>query len=140
MSQPAFHFLRHCLRTLFGGNKVFHRTKAATVMAVSAKHASTSTETTTTDPPILEITGVKEKNRNTKWDWLPLQAQYQAARKTMVLCHGLTWKRTALTAGLFGFDKLGFESFPRLQYTYWGGIPEALRQLGCRVLVTKVPR
>lgn len=45
-----------------------------------------------------------------------------------------------LTAGLFGFDKLGFDSFPKLQFYYWGGIPEALRHLGCRVLITKVPR
>jgi hypothetical protein len=42
--------------------------------------------------------------------------------------------------GLFGFDKLGFDSFPKLQFYYWGGIPEALRQLGCKVLITKVPR
>jgi hypothetical protein len=45
-----------------------------------------------------------------------------------------------LTTGLFGFDKLGFESFPKLQFYYWGGIPEALRRLGCRVVLTKVPR
>jgi hypothetical protein len=47
---------------------------------------------------------------------------------------------TLLIAGLFGFDKLGFDSFPKLQFYYWGGIPEALRKLGCRVLITKVPR
>ena len=45
-----------------------------------------------------------------------------------------------MMVGLFGFDKLGFDSFPKLQFYYWGGIPEALRQLGCRVLITKVPR
>lgn len=45
-----------------------------------------------------------------------------------------------LTIGLFGFDKLGFDTFPKLQFYYWGSIPEALKQLGCRVLVTKVPR
>ena len=49
-------------------------------------------------------------------------------------------KRGLMGVGLFGFDKLGFDSFPKLQFYYWGGIPEALRQLGCRVLVTKVPR
>lgn len=137
MTQPAFHFLRHCFRRLFNGN-VFHRAKAATVITVSAKHASTTTEAAVTESPLLKTKEVKEKGRN--WDWLPLQPQYQAARKTIVLCHGIDYSLTILTSGLFGFDKLGFDSFPKLQFYYWGGIPEALRQLGCRVLVTKVPR
>lgn len=40
---------------------------------------------------------------------------------------------------MFGFDKLGFDTFPKLQFYYWGGIPDALQKLGCRVVVTKVP-
>src|SRR5271154_3505087 len=84
MSQPVFHFLRHCFRTLFNGN-TFHRAKAATVITVSAKHASTSTESTINESPILKT---KERRDGGNWDWLPLQTQYHAARKTIVLCHG----------------------------------------------------
>jgi hypothetical protein len=126
------------MRTLFNGKHVSHKAKTATVLTVSAKHASTTSTTGATDTPLMETKGAFKTGRN--WDWLPLQPQYQAARKTIVLCHGLTSSLALLIVGLFGFDKLGFDTFPKLQFYYWGGIPEALRQLGCRVLVTKVPR
>jgi hypothetical protein len=137
MSQPAFQFVRQCLRTLWNSKPLFKRAKTATVLTVSAKHASTTSESRTSEPPVLDQSSVNAGGR--RWDWLPLQTQYHAARKTIVLCHG-TFSPLGLTAGLFGFDKLGFDSFPKLQFYYWGGIPEALRHLGCRVLITKVPR
>jgi len=85
MSQPAFHFLRQVFRTLFNAS-VFHRAKAATVITVSAKHASTTTATDSINSPESPLLNVKEKLAN--WEWLPLHSQYKAARKTIVLCHG----------------------------------------------------
>lgn len=137
MSQPAFQFLRQCIRTIFNGKHVSQRAKTATVLTVSAKHASTTSNTTVGDSPLLEGNDLR---RQRNWEWLPLHTQYQAARKTIVLCHGMGLYGMKLMVGLFGFDKLGFDSFPKLQFYYWGGIPEALRQLGCKVLITKVPR
>jgi hypothetical protein len=123
---------------MFNGKHVSHKAKTATVLTVSAKHASTTSGTGTSDTPLIETKSAIKTDRN--WDWLPLQPQYQAARKTIVLCHGDLLGSTILITGLFGFDKLGFDSLPKLQFYYWGAIPEALRQLGCRVLITKVPR
>lgn len=144
--KPVFQFLRQCIRTIFNGKHVFQRAKTATVLTVSAKHASTTSTSTVSDSPLLEGNNLR---RQRNWEWLPLQTQYQAARKTIVLCHGMFSlgmhsfegaEGSKLMVGLFGFDKLGFDSFPKLQFYYWGGIPEALRQLGCKVLITKVPR
>ena len=59
------------------------------MLTVSAKHASTSTTSTTGslgDSPLLEGNNLR---RQRNWEWLPLQTQYQAARKTIVLCHGI---------------------------------------------------
>jgi hypothetical protein len=86
MSKPAFQFLRQCIRTIFNGKHVFQRAKTATVLTVSAKHASTTSATTASDSPLLEGNTALKKQRN--WEWLPLHTQYQAARKTIVLCHG----------------------------------------------------
>ena len=91
MSQPAFHSLRNLFRTFFNRN-VYHRAKAAAVITVSAKHASTTTESAVTESPMLKMK-VEEETRTKKernWDWLPIQEQYKAARKTIVLCHGMT--------------------------------------------------
>ena len=90
MSQPAFHSLRNLFRTLFNRN-VYHRAKAAAVITVSAKHASTTTESTVTESPILKTKVVDEaKSRKERYyEWLPLHEQYKAARKTIVLCHGM---------------------------------------------------
>ncbi|KAJ3054360.1 hypothetical protein HK097_002024 [Rhizophlyctis rosea] len=54
-------------------------------------------------------------------------AVYRAPRDPIVLCHGL-----------FGFDVLGPETMPWLQIRYWKGIVEALRDIGCKVYVSKV--
>ena len=56
------------------------------MLTVSAKHASTTSATTASDSPLLEGNTALKKQRN--WEWLPLHTQYQAARKTIVLCHG----------------------------------------------------
>ena len=91
MSQPAFHFFRQAFRTIFNGT-VFHRAKAATVITVSAKHASTTTATdsaASTESPLLKLKELKVKEKRRTWEWLPLHSQYEAARKTIVLCHGL---------------------------------------------------
>ncbi|CAJ0864820.1 9706_t:CDS:2 [Entrophospora sp. SA101] len=58
----------------------------------------------------------------------PVRPDYSAPKLPIVLCHGL-----------FGFDKLGFETIPYLQLHYWGGVQEALQKLGAKVVVTKVP-
>jgi hypothetical protein len=84
MSQPAFHFLRQCLRTLWS-KPARQRAKTATVLTVSAKHASTTSNSGTADTPILDESAVHGR----KWDWLPLHTQYKAARMTIVLCHGV---------------------------------------------------
>ncbi|CAG8644159.1 12806_t:CDS:2 [Funneliformis mosseae] len=60
---------------------------------------------------------------------MPVRSNYCAPRLPIILCHGL-----------FGFDKLGPSSIPYLQIHYWGGIQEALRKLGAKIVVTKVPR
>ncbi|KAK9696616.1 hypothetical protein K7432_012359 [Basidiobolus ranarum] len=52
---------------------------------------------------------------------------YLAPRYPIALCHGL-----------FGFDTIGPQLVPNLQIHYWRGIPEALQQLGARVVITKV--
>nr|CAG8469723.1 5944_t:CDS:2 [Entrophospora candida] len=59
---------------------------------------------------------------------MPVRPDYSAPKLPIVLCHGL-----------FGFDKLGFETIPYLQLHYWGGVQEALQKLGAKVVVTKVP-
>ncbi|KAJ3371435.1 hypothetical protein GGF31_003360 [Allomyces arbusculus] len=53
---------------------------------------------------------------------------YHAPIHPVVLCHGL-----------FGFDKIGPESFPHLQVHYWRGISDALRDIGCQVWIARVP-
>ncbi|KAJ3362926.1 hypothetical protein GGF32_005066 [Allomyces javanicus] len=53
---------------------------------------------------------------------------YHAPIHPVVLCHGL-----------FGFDKIGPESFPQLQVHYWRGISDALRDIGCQVWIARVP-
>ncbi|CAI2171388.1 19318_t:CDS:2 [Funneliformis geosporum] len=60
---------------------------------------------------------------------MPVKSNYCAPKLPIILCHGL-----------FGFDKLGPSSIPYLQIHYWGGIQEALRKLGAKIVVTKVPR
>jgi hypothetical protein len=101
MSQPTFHFLRQAFRTIFNGT-VFHRAKAATVITVSAKHASTTTATdsaASAESPLLRVKELKVKEEGRNWEWLPLHSQYEAARKTIVLCHGLS-SRTFLSMGV----------------------------------------
>jgi len=89
MSQPAFDFVRQCVRSLFSGKNLSHRAKRATVLAVTAKHASTSTGTTTSDQSSIQPPLIFSKEEvKAKWDWLPLHTPYHAARKTLVLCHG----------------------------------------------------
>ncbi|KAJ3160337.1 hypothetical protein HDU86_000671 [Geranomyces michiganensis] len=56
-----------------------------------------------------------------------LKQNYKAPRDPMVLCHGL-----------FGFDVLGPPGVPGLQIHYWRGIQEALRDIGCKVQVSRV--
>ena len=84
----SFQFLRHCFRTFFGGERRFHKTKAATILTVSAKHASTTTESQAPESPILSSTKPAIVEPARKWEWLPLHTPYKAARKTIVLCHG----------------------------------------------------
>ena len=69
---------------------VYHRAKAAAVISVSAKHASTTTESTATESPMLKTRMADDSvtKNDRRWDWLPLHDQYKAARKTIVLCHG----------------------------------------------------
>lgn len=65
---------------------MFQRTKTATVLtAVSAKHASTTSGSGVPEIPLLDKADSQARN----CDWLPLQPQYHAARKTIVLCHGI---------------------------------------------------
>ncbi|TPX68344.1 hypothetical protein SpCBS45565_g03170 [Spizellomyces sp. 'palustris'] len=52
---------------------------------------------------------------------------YKAPRDPIVLCHGL-----------FGFDVLGPETLPALQIHYWKGIAQALKDIGCKVHVSRV--
>lgn len=52
---------------------------------------------------------------------------YKAPRDPVVLCHGL-----------FGFDVLGPEALPALQIHYWKGIADALKDIGCKVHVSRV--
>ncbi|KAJ3183851.1 hypothetical protein HDU87_005967 [Geranomyces variabilis] len=58
---------------------------------------------------------------------LVVQQNHKAPRDPMVLCHGL-----------FGFDVLGPQAVPGLQIHYWRGISEALREIGCKVQVSRV--
>ncbi|CAJ0844102.1 17396_t:CDS:2 [Entrophospora sp. SA101] len=60
---------------------------------------------------------------------MPVRPNYSAPKLPIVLCHGL-----------FGFDKLGPDAIPYLQIHYWGGVQEALKKLGAKVVTTKVPR
>jgi pimeloyl-ACP methyl ester carboxylesterase len=48
-------------------------------------------------------------------------------RYPIVLCHGL-----------FGCDKYGPETMPKLQIHYWGSIAQKLQEHGCHVVITKV--
>ena len=102
------------------------------------------------EAPAVSIPPAKDDmtRRNIEWDWLPYwNSSYTAPRRTIVLCHGNVLVSTnipttlflTLSKGLWGFDKLGFEQFPRLQLQYWGSIQETLRKLGAKVLVAKVP-
>lgn len=52
---------------------------------------------------------------------------YRPTKFPIILCHGL-----------FGYNKLGPSSLPRLQVHYWRGILEALKDLGCDVYAPKV--
>ena len=54
--------------------------------------------------------------------------KYQCTKLPIVLCHGL-----------FGYDRLGWEMWPRLQVRYWGDIWDALNSAGCRVHIARVP-
>ena len=99
-------------------------TNATLGSTVSAQHASMDTvgEKVSETSPVL----IKPK---LNWPWLPVYTtSYQATRNVIVLCHGL-----------WGFDKLGFDQFPRLQVQYWGNIHETLLKLGAKVVVSKVP-
>ncbi|KAI8906604.1 Alpha/Beta hydrolase protein [Powellomyces hirtus] len=58
---------------------------------------------------------------------LIVKQNYKAPRDPIVLCHGL-----------FGFDVLGPQGVPGLQIHYWKGIAEALREIGCKVHVSRV--
>jgi len=87
MSQPSFQSIRQWILTLFSSKYVFHKARAATVFAVSAKHASTTSEPVKHDSPLLKTEDLR--STRSKWDWLPLHTQYQAARQTIVLCHGI---------------------------------------------------
>jgi triacylglycerol esterase/lipase EstA (alpha/beta hydrolase family) len=51
-----------------------------------------------------------------------------ASRLPIVLCHGL-----------FGFDKIGPASMPRLQMHYWGGIAKLLQEHAGEIHVARVP-
>ena len=52
---------------------------------------------------------------------------FRNPRYPVVLCHGL-----------FGFDYIGFEKYPKLQINYWSGVTEALTNNKCDFLVGKV--
>ncbi|KAJ3045404.1 hypothetical protein HDV00_010274 [Rhizophlyctis rosea] len=56
-------------------------------------------------------------------------AVHRAPKDPIVLCHGL-----------FGYDviNIGPETLPWLQLKYWKGIAEALRDLGCKVHISRV--
>jgi len=83
---------------------------------------------------VKQVEVVKEEkdnvfNKSIDWSWLPVwDRSYRGAKHTIVLCHGL-----------WGFDKLGFDSLPRLQLLYWGNIETTLKKLGTNVVVSKVP-
>ncbi|KAI8824358.1 Alpha/Beta hydrolase protein [Fimicolochytrium jonesii] len=58
---------------------------------------------------------------------LVTKTNYKAPKDPVVLCHGL-----------FGFDVLGPEAVPGLQVHYWKGIANALQDIGCKVVVSRV--
>lgn len=58
-----------------------------------------------------------------------VRPHWKAPRLPVVLGHGL-----------FGFDKIGPESWPQFQIHYWRGIAEAMRDVGANVYVARVPR
>ncbi|KAL1922044.1 uncharacterized protein VTP21DRAFT_10686 [Calcarisporiella thermophila] len=53
--------------------------------------------------------------------------RYIAPRHALVFCHGL-----------FGFDTITFGTAIRINY--WGSVPDFLRNMGCKIILTKVPR
>ncbi|KAJ3022096.1 hypothetical protein HKX48_007029 [Thoreauomyces humboldtii] len=57
---------------------------------------------------------------------LIVKHNYKAPRDPVVLCHGL-----------FGFDQIAVPALG-LQIQYWNGIAEALRDIGCKVHVSRV--
>ena len=70
------------------------------------------------NPPTTVPVGIQRHPR-------PVEREVHATRATVCLAHGL-----------FGFDTLGP---PPFQVHYWRGIREALIDLGCHVLVARVP-
>ncbi|KAK6345036.1 hypothetical protein TWF718_006975 [Orbilia javanica] len=75
------------------------------------------------DPRIADLGRIIED------DFMRLKEHYKTPKNPIVLSHGL-----------FGFDTLRllpWSFVPPLQY--WGGINEALRSNGCKVIVTAVP-
>lgn len=61
------------------------------------------------------------------WEWLPVQTSHHGTRHVTVLCHGLGF-----------FDKTP-EVLPKFQLHYWGTIVDALRKIGCDIVIARVP-
>ncbi|KAI8062535.1 Alpha/Beta hydrolase protein [Gongronella butleri] len=59
----------------------------------------------------------------------PVTPRYRIPRAPIVLCHGL-----------YGFDRMGPERVPALQVHYWNEIEQALKKMGCQVVITSVPK
>ncbi|ORX56964.1 alpha/beta-hydrolase [Hesseltinella vesiculosa] len=59
----------------------------------------------------------------------PVTPRYRIPRAPIVLCHGL-----------YGFDRMGPDSVPALQVHYWNEIEKALKDMGCQVVITSVPK
>lgn len=74
-----------------------------------------------------DVTKLQPQPMKRRWEWLPVMANHQGPRNTIVLCHGLGF-----------FDKTP-EVLPRFQLSYWGTISDSLRKIGSDVIVARVP-
>lgn len=114
--------LRRCPMTV----RLFLGYSAADQKPLSSKSASIDENSITKggDPSSLPI-----KTESFPWAWRDGErCVLHAPRNTLVLAHGL-----------FGFDKLGPESLPWIQVQYWKTPLESFREMGCRIIIAKVP-
>ncbi|KAI9311988.1 hypothetical protein BX666DRAFT_1867025 [Dichotomocladium elegans] len=88
----------------------------------AAQYFSSTTTASATTSNGKSVASTYHRHHPTGLD-APVTPQYRPPRAPIVLCHGL-----------YGFDRRGPASFPKLQIRYWGGIEEALAKLGAKVV------